>query len=180
MRVFVAIDIPGEIRQRLSAMQDQLRQVSTSAKWVDPESIHLTLRFIGEISDKRVEDIHTALLGLTWKPCSVTVRGVGFFPGTRSPRVFWAGLECSTLEGLAREIDSRLDRAGFDSEERAFRPHLTLARTKDRPLESALVQAAGPFEKMEVGKFVADRFFLYQSTLKPRGAVHTKLKEYTL
>jgi 2'-5' RNA ligase len=180
MRVFIAIDIPGEIRQRLAAMQEQLREMSASAKWVASDSIHLTLKFIGETSERRLEDVHTALVGLAWKPLSVAVRGVGFFPGTRSPRVFWAGLHSPTLEGLATEIDSRLSRAGFDSEERAFRPHLTLARTRDNRLESTLVKAAAEFGDTELGTFVADRFFLYQSTLKPGGAIHTKLKEYPL
>jgi len=180
MRAFLAIDIPDEIQQRLSAMQEQLRETSASARWVPPDSIHLTLKFLGEISEKRVEDIHTSLVGLTWIHFSVAVRGVGFFPGTGSPRVFWAGLQSSTVMGLAKQIDSRLARAGFDSEERAFRPHLTLARTNNHRLERTLVAAAEQFGETEFGTFIADRFFLYQSTLNPGGAIHSKLKEYPL
>jgi 2'-5' RNA ligase len=180
MRVFIAIDIPEEIRARLAAVQERLRKVFPSPRWVASESIHLTLRFIGEITEKHLEDIDGALGGLTWKPIPISVQGLGFFPGTRSPRVLWAGLKSSTMEGLAEEINSRLERAGFDGENRAFRAHVTLARSKDTRLEGALVTAAAEFSDTEFGSFVADRYFLYQSSLKTHGAVYTKLKEYLL
>jgi len=180
MRVFIAIDVPAEIRQRLAAIQDQLRPASSAARWVSTDSIHITLRFMGEIPEERREDIDSALTGLSWLPMSIAVRGIGFFPGVRSPRILWAGVECPTMEGLASEVDTRLVQAGFDSEKRAFRAHLTLARTKERRLESALVKTAEPFEETEFGRFVADRCYLYQSTLRPAGSVYTRLKEYKL
>jgi 2'-5' RNA ligase len=180
MRVFVAIDIPEEIRNRLAAMQHELRPTAGSARWVNAESVHLTLRFVGEISEQRRDDIDAALAGLTWKPFPVIVKGVGFFPGTRSPRVFWAGLQASTMEGLTQEIDTRLERAGFDREKRAFRAHITLARSKSTRIDSALVAAAEKFAETEFGSFTADRYFLYQSTLKSTGPVYTPLKEYLL
>jgi RNA 2',3'-cyclic 3'-phosphodiesterase len=178
MRVFIAIDVPTDIRQRLAAVQDQLRTASTAARWVSTDSIHITLKFLGEIAEERREDIDSALTGLTWLPMSISVRGVGFFPGVRSPRILWAGVECPTMEGLANEVDTRLVQAGFDSENRAFRAHLTLARTKENRLENALVKSAEPLKETEFGTFVADRFYLYQSTLKPGGSLYTKLKEY--
>jgi 2'-5' RNA ligase len=180
MRAFLAIDVPAEIRKRLAATQDQLRQTSSSARWVAPESIHVTLKFIGEISEQRRKDVDQAMAGLTWKPFSIAVRGVGFFPGLGSPRVLWVGLESSMMAGLAKEIDSRLAEAGFEKEERDFRAHLTLARTKGNRLEKSLVKAAEQFQQTEFGSFVADCFYLYQSTLKPGGSVYTKLKEFPL
>ncbi|HET9943099.1 MAG TPA: RNA 2',3'-cyclic phosphodiesterase [Terriglobia bacterium] len=180
MRVFIAIDVPNEIRGRLAEMQERLRPASSKARWVAPDSIHITLKFIGEIAEERRQDIDNALTGLTWKPLGVAVRGIGFFPGNRSPRVLWAGVECPTMEGLANEVDTRLVAAGFDSEKRAFRAHLTLARTKESRLETTLVKTAEPFEATEFGAFQADRFHLYQSTMKPGGSVYTKLKEYPL
>ena len=180
MRVFIAIDLPGEIRSRLASMQSDLRSTASGARWVAAEFAHLTLRFIGEISEQRREDIDTALAGLTWIPFPVSVKGVGFFPGTRSPRVFWAGLHASTMEELTQEIDTRLERAGFDREKRAFRPHITLARAKTTRLDAALVKAAEKFAETDFGSFTADRCFLYQSTLKPGGSVYTKLKEFKL
>ena len=180
MRIFIAIEVPVEIRQRLAAIQDQLRPASTAARWVSTDSVHITLKFLGEIPEERRQDIDSALTGLTWLPMSVSVRGIGFFPGVRSPRILWAGVECPTMEGLANEVDTRLVQAGFDSENRAFRAHLTLARTKETRLENALVKSAEPFKDTEFGTFVADRFYLYQSSLKPGGSVYTKLKEYAL
>jgi 2'-5' RNA ligase len=180
MRVFIAIDVPAEIRQRLAAIQDKLRPASSAARWVSTDSIHITLKFMGEIPEERREDIDSALTGLSWLPMSIAVRGIGFFPGVRSPRILWAGVECPTMEGLANEVDTRLVQAGFDSEKRAFRAHLTLARTKERRLENALVKTAEPFEETEFGTFVADRCYLYQSTLRPAGSVYTRLKEYEL
>ena len=180
MRVFIAIDVPHEIRQRLAAMQDRLRQASNSARWVATDSIHITLKFVGEIPTKRREDIDNAMTGLSWKPLSISVRRLGFFPGKRSPRVLWAGVECPTMESLATEVESRLVLAGFDRENRAFRPHLTLARTKESRLESTLVKTAEPFVETEFGTFQADRVHLYQSTLQPGGSLYTKLKEYPL
>jgi 2'-5' RNA ligase len=180
MRVFIAIDVPHEIRQRLGAMQDRLRHASSSARWVEADSIHITLKFVGEVPAKRREEIDNAMTGLTWKPLSISVRGLGFFPGRRSPRILWAGVECPTMQGLASEVESRLVNAGFDSENRAFRAHLTLARTKESRLESTLVKTAQPFLETEFGAFHADRVHLYQSTLQPGGSVYTKLKEYPL
>jgi RNA 2',3'-cyclic 3'-phosphodiesterase len=178
MRLFIAIDLPGELRKSLGQMEKQLRAVTDTARWVVPESIHITLKFLGEVPEARVPEIDGALLGLSWKPITVTVRGVGFFPGNRSPRVFWAGMEAPTMPGLAEQLDTRMDRLGFEKEKRAYRPHITLARARESRMETALVTAAKEFEQHEFGSFIADRVFLFQSTLKPTGAVYTKLKEY--
>jgi 2'-5' RNA ligase len=180
MRVFIAIDLSGAVRSELAAIQEKLKLQTPSARWVAAESIHITLKFIGEVQETRVEDIEHALTGLTWRSFNVAVRGLGFFPGTRSPRVLWAGLHASSLEGLAKEIDTRLERAGFEKEKRAFRAHVTLARAKDTRLEGGLVTAVDEFQDYDFGSFTADRFCLYQSVLKPSGAVYNRLKEYPL
>jgi 2'-5' RNA ligase len=180
MRVFIAVDVPNEIRKALGEVQRALRPLSNSARWVAPESIHVTLRFLGEVPDKRLDDINTALTGLTWKPFTITVHGVGFFPGTRSPRVFWAGMEAPTMKGLAEQLDTRMERLGFEKEKRAFRPHITMTRAKSTRIDSSLVSAAAKYEEHDFGSFAVDRIFLFKSTLKPSGAVHEKLKEYLL
>jgi 2'-5' RNA ligase len=135
---------------------------------------------MGEIAESRIEAIDAALVNLAWKPFTVTVKGVGFFPGKRSPRVFWAGLVAPTMGELAAEIDFRLARIGFEMEDRAFRAHVTLARAKENRMEASLVAAAEEFEDSDFGSFIVDRFFLFQSSLKPGGAIYTKLKEYSL
>ena len=180
MRVFIAIELPEDIRKKLGDLQRELRTSTTSARWVPPESIHLTLKFLGVVADSRIQDIDRAFQGLTWKHFQVAVHGVGFFPGKPSPRILWAGLTASSLEDLAGEIDVRMAPLGFESERRAFRPHLTLARAKDKRLDAALVQDARRFEDVDCGAFGVDRCFLFQSTLKPSGAVYCKLREYIL
>jgi len=180
MRLFIAVDIPTELRKELGNVQKALKPLTDSARWVSPESIHITLKFLGEVPEKSVDDIHDALAGLSWKPFTVTVRGVGFFPGNRSPRVFWAGMEAPTMQELAEELDSRMERLGFDKEKRAFRPHLTLARARDTRIDSSLVTASAKYEEHDFGSFTADRVFLIKSTLNPSGPVYEKLKEYLL
>jgi len=180
MRAFIAVDLPKEIRKTLAEVQHELRPMSNSVRWVSPESIHITLKFIGEMPEKRLEDVDAALTGFTWKPFTITVRGVGFFPGNRSPRVFWAGMEAPTMKDMAEELDTRMERLGFDKEKRAFRPHITLARARDTRIESALVTASEPYQEHEFGAFSVDRVYLFQSTLQPSGSVYEKLKEYLL
>ena len=180
MRIFIAVDLPNELRKELSTLQRELQPLTDTARWVAPESIHITLKFIGEVPEKRIEDIDAALTGLTWKPFTLTVRGVGFFPGNRSPRVFWAGMEAPTMQDLSEQLDSRMEPRGFEKEKRAFRPHITLARARDSRLDSSLVTAAAQYAEREFGSFPVDRIFLFKSILKPSGAVYERLKEYPL
>jgi RNA 2',3'-cyclic 3'-phosphodiesterase len=180
MRVFLAIDLPNEIRKQLKELQRELRQLSTTAKWVAPESIHITLKFMGEVPDKRIDEIDEALADLAWKPFTINVHGVGFFPGARSPRVFWAGMDAPTMQDLVEELDARMEPLGFEKERRALRPHITLARAKTTRLEPSLVTSSTQYLERNFGSFTADRIYLVQSTLKPTGSVYNKLKEYPL
>ena len=176
MRVFIAVDLPTEMRSALAKLQRELEPLTDTARWVAPESIHVTLK----VAEKRLEDIDGALTGLTWKSFAITVRGVGFFPGNRSPRVFWAGMEAPTMQNLAEQLDSRMERLGFEKEKRAFRPHITLARARDSRIDSSLVTAAAQYAEHDFGSFTVDRVFLFKSILKPSGAVYERLKEYLL
>jgi RNA 2',3'-cyclic 3'-phosphodiesterase len=180
MRVFIAIDLPNEVRTELKELQRVLRPLAGTAKWVAPESIHITLKFLGEVPEKRLALIDEALAGLNWKPFTIAVHGVGFFPGARSPRVFWAGMDAPTMQGLTEQLDARMEPLGFEKEKRAFRPHITLARSKTSRLDSSLVTASATFAERDFGSFTADRIYLVQSTLKPSGAVYSMLKEYLL
>jgi 2'-5' RNA ligase len=180
MRLFIGIELPEIIREGLAEVERELGPVTSSARWVATESAHLTLKFLGEVNEQRAEEIHQAMAGLTWKPFQITVKGVGFFPGARSPRVFWAGVHAPTLEALSTRIDSKLETFGFEKERRAFRAHITLARAKTGPLDAALVTGASQFEEKEFGGFNVDRCYLYQSELTAGGPIYTKLREYLL
>jgi RNA 2',3'-cyclic 3'-phosphodiesterase len=180
MRVFIAIDLPNHVRTQLKELQRVLRPAASAAKWVAPESIHITLKFLGEVAEKRIDQIDASLAGLAWKPFTIAIHGVGFFPGARSPRIFWVGMDAPTMEGLTEELDARMERLGFEREKRAFQPHITLARAKTARLDTALVAASATFAERDFGSFTADRINLVQSTLKPSGAVYSTIKEYSL
>jgi len=180
MKVFIAIDLPEDVRQSLSAVQRELRGVSNTIRWVSTDSAHLTLKFLGEITEPSVEEVRQVMANVTWKPFHISVKGVGFFPGALSPRVLWAGMHAPTLEALAERIDSKMETFGFEKERRKYRPHITLARAKRGALDSSFVTAASQFEETEFGSFLVDRCSLYRSDLQSTGHVYTKLREYLL
>ena len=180
MRLFAALDIPEEVRAALVALVTNLRPVCRTARWVCVENAHVTLKFIGEASLEKFEEIKTALSQIRLAaPVDIIFRGVGFFPNERRPRVFWAGIEAGVeLGALAEEVQAALEPLGIAREQRAFSPHLTLARFEStgglRKLRAA-IGAAGP---LEFGHTIAAEFYLYQSVLKRGGAEYTRLATF--
>src|SRR5215472_17384598 len=170
MRLFTAIDIPEEVRNRLERVLVQLRPTAP-VKWSAVENLHITLKFIGEWPVQDLEKLEGALRGIGKRPgISIDVRALGWFPNPHHPRVFWAGIEGGPpLEHLAREIESALEPMGVAREERAFSPHLTLARIKQPAPLQALRQAVADLETVEFGAFRADHFCLYRSQPGPAG-----------
>jgi 2'-5' RNA ligase len=180
MRAFIAIDLPEEIRGALSRQQAELRAASPDARWTRPEGIHLTLKFLGEISDDKVSKVAEALSGCApFVKLSVEVRGFGFFPDARRPKVFWAGVKAPPdLLRLAEEVEVAMDKTGFAREQRAYSPHLTLARfkiPKPQPRLKALVDRQG---ETSLGQFEVSEFFLFESRLSPHGAEYRKLARF--
>ncbi len=175
-RLFVAIDLPAEVRDAIADIARDL----PGGRRVPKEQLHLTLRFIGEVDDMTFTTVRTALTGVAGAPFPLALRGVGHFPPGRHPRVFWVGVEESApLMTLQQAVELALIDAGIPPEERRFSPHLTLARLKDTPpgpvlaLEERLKEfGAGPFDVTE--------FHLYSSTLTRAGAIHTREKTYRL
>jgi 2'-5' RNA ligase len=180
MRLFVATDIPEDVRAALAALVASLRSTCRDARWARIEGLHVTLKFIGEIPEGKVGAIVSALRGVpVAKPIALNFRGLGFFPNERRPRVLWAGVEAgSELPTLAAAVETALIPVGISREDRAFSPHLTLARfDSPRGLERlhATMEAAGPHE---FGGSVAKEFHLYQSILKRGGAEYTRVATF--
>ena len=177
MRLFVALDIPEDVRTALGTLIEKLRPACRNARWVRVEGAHITLKFIGEVPAEKAEGIKTALATVPFKsPIKISFRGLGFFPSERRPRVFWAGMEASDeLGALASAVEAALEPVGIAREQRAFSPHLTLARF-DSPGDlqrlHAAIAATGP---LEFGVTIAEEFYLYQSVLKRGGAEYTRL-----
>lgn len=180
MRAFIAIELPASIREALAREQARFHTVSTDARWMRPEGIHLTLKFLGNISAQQEAQVKDALGRLDRvETFTVRVEGFGVFPGAKSPRVFWAGVEAPpALARLAAQVESAMARLGFPPEGRPFKPHLTLARFKmpraQRELER-LVAASG---KPPLGSFEVSEFFLWESRLSPRGAEYLKVARF--
>ncbi len=179
MRLFTAIALPGEIREKLDSLVHDLRPTA-KIKWSRAENLHVTTKFIGEWPAARLEELTAALRRLAPRePIAISVRGVGWFPNARAPRVFWAGVEAGPgLAALARDTDSELGRLGIERERRKFSPHLTLARIRNPASLERLTRAVEALPASEFGSFTADRFHLYLSELRPTGAVYTSLAEF--
>ncbi len=190
MRLFVALDIDPSIRRRIAEFRDQMRAYAPDVRWVGPETFHITLQFLGET--EKLDEIRAALQPVRGAPISLSVRGTGFFPNPKSPRVFWVGIEADEhLQELARSIAEALQSLGFERDAGPFKPHLTLARAgsgRPKPVrgEHAAVGLRALSVKLETlaapefGTMTAREFCLYQSTLSPKGAQYTKLATYPL
>lgn len=194
MRLFIALDIDDAIREKISRFLEGVHGFAPDARWVRPESLHVTLKFIGEKPDRVVEDIKKALEGVKQNAVELSFHGYGFFPSAKAPRVFWIGLEGGAqLPALAASVDKTMAVLGIPKEDHAFSPHLTLARgaggsgtphrqKRDRPNQSfqKLQEKLAAVPTPEFGTMVAHEFYLYQSQLSPKGSRYTKLARFAL
>ena len=194
MRLFVALDIDDAIREPVARFLDEIRDLAPDARWVRAESLHVTLKFIGEKSQDEAEKIRQVLGTVSAASMEMKFSGYGFFPEARAPRIFWMGIKAdSELADLAEILDEKLATLDIPKEQHAFNPHLTLARggrgsgsprwrkgdgsnrTFQRLQEKL---AASP--ALEFGKMTSREFSLYQSQLSPGGSKYTKLAKFGL
>ena len=182
MSLVVAIDIPDAVLEALAKLGRELHPLCPEARWVRIAGAHITLKFIGEATPERAEQIYAALrLVRASAPIHLVFSGLGFFPNARRPRVLWAGISGNEpLRELAASVQTQLEPLGIARETREFSPHITLARL-DSPKELATLQSA--VEKMgapEFGRCSVREFRLYQSVLKRGGAEYTCLATYPI
>ncbi len=184
IRAFIAIEIPQALKSSIEELQREIRRTDADVKWVRPEGIHLTLKFLGSIPQEDVKRISRALIPVisAWEPFEVRIHGMGGFPSTRNPRIVWVGLDRGKGEvhSLQQAIERQLAELSFPPEDRPFSPHLTLGRVRSSRGKSALGQVLEKHKEMEVGNFPASEVFLFQSELKPSGAVYTKLQNFRM
>lgn len=180
MRLFVAIDLPESIRAGMARLRASLEPASPGLRWVRPEGVHITLKFIGEVAEEWLAAIRQALSEVKgFEPAEITIAGSGFFPTDKHARVFWIGVEAKpSLADLAEAIESRLDLVGIRREERAFHAHLTLGRFREPENPARLKEALAKAGPIHLGGFRAHEFHLFQSHLSPKGAEYTKLDGY--
>jgi 2'-5' RNA ligase len=183
VRLFVALDIPDNVRSAIAGVAAKLRASCAGARWVRIEGAHVTLKFIGEVIPTRVGEIEAALGTVPFPdPVSIQFRGLGFFPNERRPRVLWVGIEAgSGLAALAEAVSHALSSVGVPRETRPFAPHVTLARFERAGGKGSLdalhaaVAKAAPFN---FGEAVETEFHLYLSVLKRGGAEYTRLATF--
>lgn len=179
IRTFLAINLPGTIRTELTRILEELQKSGEPVRWVKAESLHITLQFLGEVEEHRLEEIDQTLEREDFPvfPFSIRIRGTGVFPNLRSPRVFWLGLDYPDhLIQLQQKVTDVLSRLGFSPEDREFAPHLTLGRAKGR-VQPSFVEK---FIQMDYAapEFEVTSFELMKSELLPQGARYTVLRTY--
>lgn len=183
IRAFIAVDLAATTIANIATAIEQLKPRIDAIRWVAPSNFHLTLKFLGDIDESRVEPIGAAL-GNALRPfprCTINAKGLGVFPGLKRPRVLWVGLEGPGLIPLATQVESALAPLGFAPDERGFIPHLTIGRWRpgDR-VGKALEQELQCWANYEFGISQADEVILFQSVLNPAGAIYTRLKVIAL
>jgi len=187
MRVFIAIDIDKAVRRRLEELQHQLKQEAGAkkgdVKWVRPELVHLTLKFLGEVKDERIgevcEAVKTAVDG--YSSFELAFQEVGFFGGN-SARIIWVGTgrgEKRLLQ-LQKDVEQQLEQAGWPAEQRDFSGHLTICRVKSKRVGLRLAELAENYKDFSAGSICVDSVNVYQSRLMPQGPIYTVLANFKL
>ena len=196
MRIFIGIGLDEGIRGKIARFLEGVSDFAPEARWVRPESLHITLKFIGEQKAEQVEAIIQLLRRVESSPFEIQVSGCGFFPSAKSPRVFWIGIHSGPqLAELAGSIDMATAELGVPREDRPYSPHLTLARggtgkssgspkrlKSDRPNTTFAVlgKRVAAMGQLDFGTMAANEFILYQSQLSPGGSKYTKLQSFPL
>jgi RNA 2',3'-cyclic 3'-phosphodiesterase len=180
MRLFTGLDLPAEVVRNLEKLLKELRPTAR-IQWSPPANLHVTTKFIGEWPEERLDELKAALAAVPSRAeIPLHIRKVGFFPNPHSPRVFWCGIEAPGLAELAADTDRATSAVGIESEKRAYSPHLTLARIKEKVDLQPLREKIAARASLDFGSFTAAGFFLYRSQLRPTGSVYTKLAEFPL
>ncbi|HEX9111232.1 MAG TPA: RNA 2',3'-cyclic phosphodiesterase [Terriglobales bacterium] len=194
MRIFIGIDLDDEVRTKIARFLEGVRGFAPDARWVRPESLHITLKFIGEQKLERVDAISERLRRVEGRAMDIRLGEHGFFPTAKAPRVFWIGIQAGPeLAALASNIDTGVADLGIPREDRPFSPHLTLARAGggsgspkwrkgDGPnsVFAVLEKRLGAMGEFYFGTMTAREFILYQSQLSPKGSKYTKLQRFPL
>ncbi|BBO86944.1 RNA 2',3'-cyclic phosphodiesterase [Desulfosarcina ovata] len=179
LRAFVAVPLPAPVIDFLQQIQQQLHSPMINVRWVRPENIHLTLKFLGDIEPSQVPVIGAQLdaAAVSMPAFTLNARGVGVFPNRRKPRVLWVGLDGETgmLKMLQTTVETALAAVGFKKEKRAFRAHLTIGRPRKRMDPDDLGGSLDRLQTAALAPFRVGRVCLYQSVLKPSGAEYTVL-----
>jgi 2'-5' RNA ligase len=191
IRTFIAIELPEDVRQQLDQIEHEIQaragdMARKAVRWVPASNMHLTLKFLGEVSTGNVQSLARMVQGEAARhaPFTFTVGDLGAFPNIRRPRVIWVGAHApADLLTLQKTIEAETRRLGYPAEERPFSPHLTLGRISQNARPEEVTQVARALGEMRVGVIghvKVDRLHLFRSDLHPSGAVYTPLHSFPL
>lgn len=180
IRSFVAVDLDDpSIRERITTAQKGLEQTRASLKIVDPEIMHLTLRFLGEIPQATVDRVKEAMDGLRFQPFEVEFSGLGAFPNLKRINVVWVGITRGEeqLNEIFHQLEPKLRQIGLPPDNKGFSPHMTIARVKSGLNRGALAEYVESMREQEFGKMPVKAVRLKKSTLTPKGPIYTTIHE---
>jgi 2'-5' RNA ligase len=173
LRLFVALELPIEVRERLRAVMGGVH----GARWQTDQQLHMTLRFIGEVDEAKAEDIDSALRAISFSPFQVSLHGAGLFGTMHKPRMLWAGAAPEApLAHLSQKIETALVRIGLPAETRKFTPHITLARFKGP--SGRVERFLADHDQLWSPPWTVERFTLFRSHLAHSGAIYEPLAAY--
>jgi 2'-5' RNA ligase len=183
VRAFVAVKISDQQRQAIASILEELSQLDVRVKWVAPENLHITLKFLGDTDEEILPQIYKSIENAIGDSLSFDflLEGVGQFPNARNPRVIWAGIRegYESLRALSSRIDQAVRPFGFKPEKRRFSAHLTIGRVKDNRNINILMNEISVIDFVSESSLVTE-VVLYQSTLRPKGPIYTPLKTFDL
>ena len=183
MRTFISIELPKELTFQIDQLQSALKKTNADVSWVKPQNVHITLKFLGEVKEDKIEGVYQAteqsVNGI--RKFQVNLQGLGGFPNLKRPRVIWIGVEKGKeiLAELYPKVEEQFFKIGFAKENRDFTPHLTIGRVKfPKSLESLATEINKT--TFETGEFEVKEVVVMKSTLLPAGAVYSPLKKVLL
>lgn len=180
LRCFIAIGITDQIKRGIGELLDILKKYAVDIKWVIPENLHLTLKFLGNTPDVLLPTIRESLMRIvsSYEACYIKIYNIGVFPNKKYPRVVWVGIEdTEILKKLKSDIEHSMSLLGYQREDKAFKPHLTLGRVRSQKGIVNIVHELDNFKDREFGIIHVDRIKLMKSELKPQGAQYSCLHD---
>lgn len=184
IRTFVAVCLDEELRSRISAIQERVKNLAPNVKWVAPDNFHVTLKFLGDVRRDRLSIVQSAMDGVAGSMAAfdLTISGTGVFPTPRRPRVIWVGVEegREQLVALAKAVEDRLVRAGFEKEDKPFKTHITIGRVKESKPVEGLVEGLDEIDTSGLGVQLVASICVMESVLRPGGPEYTPLSVHKL
>lgn len=183
LRCFISIEIPETIKQNIGNFIETLKKRDADVRWVENKNIHLTLKFLGKTPEKLLSPLYESLqnIAISYKPLYIRICKTGVFPNKKYPRVIWIGIEDSEiLKRLQRDIEDSITLLGFQKEEKAFLPHLTIARVRSQKRIESLMTELDNYKEKDFGVFEVTGIKLMRSELKPTGAEYYCIFEIPL